>query len=134
MKIIQILSRSDGGKDVIFEEDGRVLACQVYDTKDFPQRFTWNYVNSILEKGELPEKPLIDQRTPEEINEERIQAIEFELQRLDMKIPRIVEDLVAAVAQMRDIQFSVAPDHQAILGKKADLRNELAILKQERTP
>ena len=132
-KIIQILSREDGGKDVIFEENGRELACQVYDTKDFPQRFSWDYVNSLLEKGLLPKEPP-DTRTPEEIKADRIREIEVELQGLDAKIPKIVEDLVAAVKQVKDVQFVVYEKDQAILDRKADLRSELDTLKQERNP
>lgn len=138
-KFISITPRADGGRDVIYDEDNvRRLACQIYNTKAYPQRFTWAELDIALANQIFPSPdklpPAPDPRTPEEIKADRIREIEVELQGLDAKIPKIVEDLVAAMKQVKDVQFVVYEKDQAILDRKADLRSELDTLKQERNP
>lgn len=132
-KFISITPRADGGRDVIYDEDNvRRLACQVYNTKDFPQRFTWaeldvalaNQLFPSLEK--LPPPP--DPRTPEEITADTIAGIKAQLVALDREVPRIAEDLVVAVKKL-DPVFVLDPTKQAIIDKKVALRAELAALK-----
>lgn len=138
-KFISITPRADGGRDVIYDEDNvRRLACQVYNTKDFPQRFTWAELDVALANQLFPSldklPPPPDPRTPEEIAAEAVAGIKAQLLVLDREVPRIVEDLVAAMKQVKDVQFVVYEKDQAILDRKADLRSELDTLKQERNP
>jgi hypothetical protein len=131
-KFISITPRADGGRDVIYDEDDvRRLACQIYKTKDYPQRFTWaeldvalaNQLFSSLDK--LPPPP--DPRTPEEIAADAIATIKAQLVALDREVPRIVEDLVGAVKKL-DPVFVIDPSKQAIIDAKAALRTKLATL------
>ena len=131
-KFISITPRADGGRDVIYDEDNvRRLACQIYNTKAYPQRFTWaeldialaNQLFPSLEK--LPPPP--DPRTPEEITADTIAGIKAQLVALDRDVPRITEDLVVAVKKL-DPVFVLDPTKQAVIDKKVAFRAELATL------
>ena len=132
-KFISITPRADGGRDVIYDEDNvRRLACQVYNTKDFPQRFTWAELDIALANQLFPSldklPPPPDPRTPEEIAADAIAAIKAQLVALDREVPRIVEDMAAALVKIPEAAFTVAPEKQAIIDKKVALRAELTTL------
>lgn len=130
-KFISITPRADGGRDVIYDDDTGRYACQIYDTKAYPQRFTWaeldvalaNQLFPSLEK--LPPPP--DPRTPEEITADTIAGIKAQLVALDREVPRIAEDLVVAVKKL-DPVFVLDPTKQAVIDKKVALRAELTTL------
>lgn len=131
-KFISITPRADGGRDVIYDEDNvRRLACQVYNTKDFPQRFTWAELDVALANQLFPSldklPPPPDPRTPEEIAADTIAAIKAQLIALDRDVPRVTEDLVVAVKKL-DPVFVLDPTKQAIIDKKVALRAELTTL------
>lgn len=122
-EIKSIIARADGGRDVIFDEDGKRLACQVYNKKDEPQIFTWPEVEAeVAEKLDADPGPLPDDRTKEEKTADRVAEIKAQLQALDALISRVEEDLADAML------FKVhALKNEARL-KKADLRAEYATL------
>lgn len=131
-KFISITPRADGGRDVIYDEDDvRRLACQIYKTKDYPQRFTWAELDVALANQLFPSldklPPPPDPRTPEEIAADAIATIKAQLVALDREVPRIAEDLVVAVKKL-DPVFVIDPSKQAIIDAKAALRTELATL------
>lgn len=131
-KFISITPRADGGRDVIYDEDNvRRLACQIYNTKAYPQRFTWAELDIALANQILPSPdklpPAPDPRTPEEIAADTIAGIKTQLVALDRDVPRIAEDLVVAVKKL-DPVFVLDPTKQAIIDKKVALRAGLATL------
>jgi hypothetical protein len=130
-KFISITPRADGGRDVIYDEDNRRLACQIYNTKAYPQRFTWAELDIALANQIFPSPdklpPAPDPRTPEEIAADTIAGIKAKLVALDRDVPRITEDLVVAVKKL-DPVFVLDPTKQAVIDEKAALRTELATL------
>lgn len=128
-EIKSIRALPDGGYDVLFDEDGKArYACQVYDRKE-PNHFTWAEVQAALPtKLDVDPGPAPDPRTDEEKKADRKEEILSRLRLLDADIPRVVEDLIDAVAQVPEIPFVLDAKKKAIKDEKAALRNELKTL------
>jgi len=123
--IQSIRTRTDGGFDVIYDEDESVrLACQVYD-RDGPQHFTWAEVQAALPEklnAELPPPP--DPRTPEQRKDDEVRAVQQELAVLDNEISRVEEDLVDKIGLV------LADSKKAARARKEELRVRLRELEQ----
>lgn len=128
-KLLSITPRTDGGRDVIFDDDTGRYACQIYDTTAYPQRFTWAELDAALARRTFPNPdklpPPPDTRTPEERASERIAEIKSLLISLDREVSRISEDLAGAVKKLEPT-FALYPTKQAVIDKKVALRAELA--------
>ncbi len=130
IKLISITPRADGGRDVVYDEDDmRRLACQVYNTKACPQRFSWVELTMAIDNHLLPlvPTPPPDPRTEEQKTADSIREIKGRLRVLDAEVPRVAEDLVVVVKKLDD-KFVLDPAKQAIIDEKAALRAELATL------
>lgn len=127
-EIKSIRALPDGGYDVLFDEDGKArYACQVYDRKE-PNHFTWAEVQAALPtKLDADPGPAPDPRTDAEKKAEILSRLKV----LDSDIPRVVEDLIDAIAEDFDDRgktLIIDPSKQAIKAEKIALRNELKTL------
>lgn len=128
-EIKTITALPDGGYDVIYDEDGAGrFAAQIYNRKE-PQQFTWKEVQDALPtKLDADPGPVPDPRTPEEKKADRKSEILWRLRTLDADIPRVVEDLIDAVAQVPMIPFVLDPKKKEVKDEKVALRAELKTL------
>lgn len=128
-EIKSIRALPDGGYDVLFDEDGKArYACQVYD-RDEPNHFTWAEVQAALPTLlDADPGPKPDPRTDAERKADRKEEILSRLKVLDSDIPRVVEDLIDAVAKDVTIDFQLNPAKKAVKDEKVALRNELKTL------
>lgn len=131
-EIKSIRALPDGGYDVLFDEDGRArYACQVYN-RDEPNHFTWAEVQAALPaKFDADPGPVPDPRTDAERKADRKEEILSQLRLLDTDIPRVLEDLIDAIAEDFDDRgktLIIDPSKQAIKDEKVTLRNELKTL------